>query len=284
LAVGDVFFRQKCYQRLEQLVDEGVSIVLVSHNMPEVEQFCQNVILLEKGQVDFLGQSTKGVRKYYLLEQRHQSSHIENSAAELIGTAELSQKSRLDSSWPVSQVLPDTLSSLQIGNGWARCLSVALCDDKGQPCRAFQQGQQASFYYEFELLHDIGVPIGGIVIQNEKGIIVHGKNTLEYGSEVPSSVLQGDRIRFRQDIKMEIATGEYTFEVGLAAICYKDYVNCGSLMHHDLKSKIVRICHIPSVAQFSILFRHEAKPVQLLHHGLANLPGGCEVFLKRKRL
>ena len=39
LAVGDIFFRQKCYQRLEALRARGVAIVLVSHAMNEVEQF-----------------------------------------------------------------------------------------------------------------------------------------------------------------------------------------------------------------------------------------------------
>jgi lipopolysaccharide transport system ATP-binding protein len=36
LAVGDVFFRQKCYARLEQLRSSGAAILLVSHAMPEI--------------------------------------------------------------------------------------------------------------------------------------------------------------------------------------------------------------------------------------------------------
>jgi lipopolysaccharide transport system ATP-binding protein len=46
LAVGDAFFRQKCYQRLEILRNRGVSIALVSHTMTDVEQFCEQVLLL----------------------------------------------------------------------------------------------------------------------------------------------------------------------------------------------------------------------------------------------
>ena len=47
LAVGDIFFRQKCYQRLAALREQGVAIVLVSHALNEVEQFCQRALLLQ---------------------------------------------------------------------------------------------------------------------------------------------------------------------------------------------------------------------------------------------
>ena len=52
LAVGDVFFAQKCYRRLETLVERGVSIVFVSHDTTAVGQFCTRVLLLDEGQAD----------------------------------------------------------------------------------------------------------------------------------------------------------------------------------------------------------------------------------------
>ncbi len=70
LAVGDIFFRQKCYQRLERLRERGTSILLVSHAMTEVEQFCQNAVLLDQGLVAFQGSATEAVKRYYLMEQQ----------------------------------------------------------------------------------------------------------------------------------------------------------------------------------------------------------------------
>jgi lipopolysaccharide transport system ATP-binding protein len=49
LAVGDVFFRQKCYARLNKLRESGTAILLVSHAMGDIEQFCEYAILLEIG-------------------------------------------------------------------------------------------------------------------------------------------------------------------------------------------------------------------------------------------
>jgi hypothetical protein len=144
----------------------------------------------------------------------------------------------------------------------------------------FEQGETASFFFEFELLQDIEVPVGGVVIQNDKGVTVHGKSTLEYGSKVPCGVTRGTRLRFRQNITLEMAIGEYTFLVGLAAISGHDYERCRLYSHPDLHTKIVRLCHLPAAGQFAVVFRRNGAPVQLLHHGVANLPGDCQVMVE----
>ena len=69
LAVGDIFFRQKCYAKLNQLKAEGKTIILVSHGMNEVEQFCDRALLLHHGQVMVQGDSKECVKQYYFLEQ-----------------------------------------------------------------------------------------------------------------------------------------------------------------------------------------------------------------------
>ncbi len=280
LAVGDVFFRQKCYKRLESLVNNGVSILLVSHALTEVEQFCQQALLLEAGNKVFEGSALEAVKRYYLLEQgsRFPQPALGSStqhSGEVVGTANPEEFF-----WPSADAFFDLLAAPQVSNGWARCMAVALCNAEGKPCRVFQQGEKASFYYEFELQRNIDVPIGGLVIQSEKGITVHGKSTLEYGTEVPLNVARGDRLRFRQDLELEIAVGDYTFEIGIAAMSLHDYGLRAELSHPDLHSRIVRLCHLPAVGKFTVLFRQGGSPVQLLHHGIANLKGRCQVAVR----
>lgn len=285
LAVGDVFFRQKCYRRLEDLRRRGVAIVLVSHAMTDVEQFCYRAVLLDRGNVIFEGESSEAVKRYYLIEQGDRTK-----ALNYISTAELviKQNDKTDIQhfnfcnedfWPAPEAFFDLSQVAEVSNGWARCTGVALCNSKGEPCRVFQQGEQASFYYEFEILHDIEVPIGGLVIYNDKNVIVHGKSTLEYGSEVPSCVTQGSKLRFRQDIFLEIAVGEYTFEVGLSNFLRSDFEDRSFLLHYELAGKEVRLCHLPIAGSFTVIPRKKGKPVQLLHHGLCNLPGDCRAFV-----
>jgi len=278
LAVGDIFFRQKCYERLERLRQQGVTILLVSHAMPEVEQFCHRALLLDAARVAFQGNASEAVKRYYLLEQQAEAptpASPQPSTTGDSGGAVIQEERAL--TWAPSKAFLDIDHVAQVSNGWARCTGVAICDADGRPCRVFEQGQTASFFYEFELSRDIDVPVAGLEILNEKGVIVHGKNTLEYGSEVPLSAAGGMRLRFRQDISLELAVGEYVFTMGLAMMARQDYEARGSLTHTDLSPKVIRLCHLARVGVFTVVYRHSGHPVQLLHHGVANLPGSCAV-------
>ena len=280
LAVGDIFFRQKCYKRLEELVERGVSIILVSHAMTEVEQFCQRALLLDQGAPLLIGSASEAVKRYYLLEQQDRSVPApkagvasSNSPAEVVGGA--------------GAFLPAFARKLSrhkpgyAGEQWLGPMpGVALCNTRDEPCAVFEQGETARFYYEFELLKDIDVPIGGIVLQNDKGVIVHGKSTLEYGSEAPNSVRHGSRLLFQQDICLELGIGDYTFEIGLATVSPAVYERRHLRTWPELSSAIERICHLPGVGQLAVIFRMSAGPTQLMHHGVANLPGNCHLFVR----
>jgi lipopolysaccharide transport system ATP-binding protein len=279
LAVGDIFFRQKCYQRLEAMREAGTAIVLVSHAMTEVEQFCRRGILLHHGAVMFAGDAVEAVKRYYLLDQGDGGIATAIGKSDTSSTAKEEPKTFVDESWPATPSVIALTGIAQVSNGWATCTGVWLCDQSGRPTHAFEQGQRASFYFEFDLSHDIEVPIGGVVIQNDKGITVHGKSSLEYDSGVPKFIGAGTRVRFHQEIALELAPGEYTFEVGLATIGADNFTRRGAMSHTELNKTIVRLCHLPSVTRFAVVSRRSAAPVQLLHHGIANLPGLCRVSL-----
>ncbi len=278
LAVGDVFFRQKCYQHLETLHERGMTIVLVTHVMLDVEERCQHALLLHHGDVAFQGAAAETVKQYYLLEQerrlteppRSYPDHASAPAAPILTDEALPF-------WPAPEAFSDITGSKQISNGWARCTGIAVCNAHGQPCFAFQQGETASFFYEFELLRDIEVPIGGLSIQNDKGIQIHGKNTMQYDVDMPARVMRGTRLRFQQDIDLEIAVGEHTFTVGLATLSQHDFADRSHYAYTDLASKIVYLCQLPAGGQFDVVLRQHGKPIQLLHHGVANIPSQCHL-------
>ena len=279
LAVGDIFFRQKCYQRLENFRKRGGSILLVSHAIGEVEQFCKRALLLHQGDVVLQGGATEVVKRYYLLKQ--QEPYGRTDAEEVLRPAEIHPEAEPEATghdhWPAAESFLPISGIHQVSNGWARCTGVALCDPKGQACSVFQQGETASFFFEFTILRDIEVPTAGVEIVNDKGIIVHGKSTLEYGSRVPNFVARGSCLKFRQDIFLEIAPGEYTFNLGMGSMTQEDYNLRHRFLHEDLDARLIRVCILPSVARFAVIFRKTGDPVPLMHHGVANLPGRCQV-------
>lgn len=278
LAVGDIFFKQKCYQYFERLRAKGTSILLVTHSMGDIEQFCQKALLLDQGKVLFWGNASQAVKHYYLLEQKDRETAFSaitssNTTEEIVPIA-----SQQASFWPKPEAFLDISTVSQIGNNWARCLEVALCNEQGEPCYGFKQGETAHFYYAFEVLEDIEVPIVGVVLQNIQGAIVHGKNTLQYNTTLPAQVKKGTVLRFHHQLQLKLAWGEYTFQVGMATVNQLHYHQRTHYSHEELNATIICVCQLTNVHYFQIGRVKPNECTELLHHGLVDLPGNIELL------
>ncbi len=64
LAVGDAAFQQKCFGKIREFQRQGVTIVLVSHALSLVEQFCHRALLLDHGRVTAEGSPQDVVHRY----------------------------------------------------------------------------------------------------------------------------------------------------------------------------------------------------------------------------
>ena len=278
LAVGDIFFRQKCYARLEELRASGAAILLVSHSMPDIEQYCERAILLDHGVQRFMGPASEAAKHYYLLHQRVESRISPEKRALL--TQGPGSTIEDHSGRPAENAFLDISDKAQISNGQARCTKVALCNANGDPCNLFRQGDTAVFFYEFELTEHIGVPICGVVISNDRGAIVHGKNSWQFDEEVAPSADAGSRVACRQEVKLDLAPGEYVFEVGLASVSEAIWKSRKMISHDEMSINRTRICHIANVSYFSLgLKLHDGVPT-LTHHGVANLQGAQAVSIR----
>src|SRR3954470_24801585 len=67
LAVGDASFQQKCYDALNRIHHEGRTILLVTHDMDQVQRFCTRAMLLERGRLVEIGPAADVARRYLRL-------------------------------------------------------------------------------------------------------------------------------------------------------------------------------------------------------------------------
>lgn len=65
LSVGDAPFQKKCADKIENLKNNGVTFIVVSHSMQQINKLCQNAIWLKDGIISAHGQSEE-VTKLYL--------------------------------------------------------------------------------------------------------------------------------------------------------------------------------------------------------------------------
>ncbi len=270
LAVGDVFFTQKCYRHLESLLDRGVAIVLVTHDTTAVSQFCTSTLVLDHGQLMFLGDTTTGIRRYFSLQRQMPSAvprmRAGNDAAPAMGDApddSVPGWPAADAGLPLDVIRP-------IGEGGAITF-VAITDERGQACRVFEMGQSAIVYSEWRVEQDMDVPVIGVELFNERNINVHGKNSMQHGAPAPTSVRAGDVIRARQRVVLDLAPGRYTFGLGLATIDPAMYAQADAVSYPALAEALHATLIVADVGDFSVTARREGQA--LPHHGLCDLAG-----------
>jgi ABC-type polysaccharide/polyol phosphate transport system ATPase subunit len=64
LAVGDQHFQEKCYNKMRELKKEGKTIVLVTHSMATVNEFCDRAVWLNDGHIQMDGPSKEVTEEY----------------------------------------------------------------------------------------------------------------------------------------------------------------------------------------------------------------------------
>jgi ABC-2 type transport system ATP-binding protein len=64
LAVGDDNFRKKCLNRIREFQKRGATMVMVTHSLDQMEEYCNKGLLLENGKKEFYGDIKDVVNKY----------------------------------------------------------------------------------------------------------------------------------------------------------------------------------------------------------------------------
>ena len=99
LAVGDASFRQKCIERIKTLLNNGTSLIFVSHDMGLVRAICERAIYIEHGQVQSTGSSGENIDLYnQVLEKRRleKISLSDDEIVEVAGGVEVTKMELLD--------------------------------------------------------------------------------------------------------------------------------------------------------------------------------------------
>lgn len=55
LAVGDAHFQAKCLKKLKEIKETGTTIVIVSHSLGQIEEFCDKSIWIKDGYIEMIG-------------------------------------------------------------------------------------------------------------------------------------------------------------------------------------------------------------------------------------
>lgn len=64
LSVGDFKFQEKCKERINALLSKGTTLLFVSHSAEQMMQLCKKAVWLNKGRIEYIGDSDEVCKKY----------------------------------------------------------------------------------------------------------------------------------------------------------------------------------------------------------------------------
>lgn len=224
LAVGDIFFQQKCHAHMAELLRKGAAILLVTHDVQAVRKYCSSVILLDRGDVVHHGDVEMGLRLY---SNRHHALGM-HTAGDGVGQdgepsgavtdSQGDEESVVIATWPDDDAFLSLERALVVqGEYGVACIDkVAICDRYGRPCVLFEQLSHAYFYIEAHTLRNVEQLAIGLTFITRDNLPIYCTNSLLARSGIPSQSTAGTRVRLFWKVEMPLSCGEYTFNIGMA--------------------------------------------------------------------
>ncbi|WP_163969611.1 ABC transporter ATP-binding protein [Oceanobacillus halotolerans] len=84
LSTGDMAFKQKASERIQDMMDRAKAVIIVSHSMNFVEKVCTRAIWMEQGQIKFDGSAEEAVEKYRIatgVKKKKNNQRVPNKKA-----------------------------------------------------------------------------------------------------------------------------------------------------------------------------------------------------------
>lgn len=184
LAVGDLYFQHKSYARIRGFMEQGTTVLFVSHDAVAVKSLCTRAILLGEGTVMMDGKPDDVLDYYVAL------------------TAEREDRAVLST--------PGAAFDGRSGDGRARAESVTLTHADG-PDKPLRSGDPAVVRVTFTVREPLQDLVVGFIIKDRTGADVYGTNTWQ---RVGIAEL-GDRPGLRRTVAfripcLSIAPGSYS--------------------------------------------------------------------------
>ncbi len=202
LAVGDVFFTQKCMRFLRGFRERG-TILLVSHDLQAVMGFCDRALWLDAGKVRSIGSAKSACEDYM------DTVFVEPASGPV--------KQKFEAGEAAPSGAPPQLSTEEFGRGYARVTGFELTDATGAPLGVTRGEQEARLSIDAVATHDVERPCFGFHIKDRLGQILLGMSSMDANVERLPPVKQGQAfsVEFRF-VLPTLAYGDYAVTVSVA--------------------------------------------------------------------
>jgi lipopolysaccharide transport system ATP-binding protein len=211
LAVGDIHFRRRCLERVEELRKAGATIVFVSHSLGDVKALGTQALWLEKGEARQLGAVDEVVNQYLAAMARKDSRYADRHRDD--GSQQLFVLSAEPASLPMLTSIPNI--DHRHGNGRASILGLAAVNGHGEPVTLMEPGTEIAVRASLEAHDDLSRPSVRLLMRNHLGLDFASFDTNKLKNPLPA-LQRGTRLSIEFRIVLPVLyPGHFSFSAGV---------------------------------------------------------------------
>jgi lipopolysaccharide transport system ATP-binding protein len=222
LAVGDVFFQAKCMTRIKRLMDDGVSVLFVSHDASSVRQLCSHALLLDRGIMIASGAPREVSQRYQSLQliERNKASSQDHSGVQISTDKAIAGRNKDEADSPElgepgwflgkdigRSMFKEHAKFERVGNGTAEFLNVQMLK-QGNVVTELEFNDQVTIRLFALFKKDLGGLKITAQVCNPQGFRLVNVDTT-YSGEIDRIYLSGKVYCFDWNVKLPLQTGHY---------------------------------------------------------------------------
>lgn len=227
LAVGDIRFQAKCFNRLNKLKESGTTILLVSHSTDQIVKHCDRGVLIECGQVVGIGLPKHITNKY--MDLLYGQPGVDNPK-KVLGKSFLYDSTTKEQSDEVSnfsdteedeysKTLGWNPNEYRWGNGDAAILDFRILDKEANHTVQLYADEKYVIAMKVLLKRSVYNVVFGFYIKTIDGLLITGSNSRDFPDEQQQYEAIGQDCRMLEvsfNFHPRLVSGEYMISLGIA--------------------------------------------------------------------
>ncbi|NJL36489.1 MAG: ABC transporter ATP-binding protein [Leptolyngbyaceae cyanobacterium SM1_4_3] len=207
LAVGDIYFQQKCFERIQELKHQGTTLLFVSHDSTAVYKLCGRAVLMESGKAILDAKPKQVIDLYEAKLLKRRDTHSESVDIQMLA--------KPDSSAQETTSSDEVLEEVIIQSSEVVVEFVKLLDENGQIVDSVISEQTLQLSIGILLLQSFDDLHIGFKVRDRTGEVIFETNTFAMRKKL-GKVYSGTSLEVIFGFHVPLSEGEYTISLGVA--------------------------------------------------------------------
>jgi lipopolysaccharide transport system ATP-binding protein len=242
LAVGDMYFQAKCMARMRQMIDNGVTVLFVSHDVSSIKNLCKRAVYLKDGQLHSLGDSGEIVDAY-VKDQFLAMKSIEHRPDESNAIA-INFGNKFESIGTSDRELlefKENVKLLRKGNGFIQVANALLLNSCNEKISEIEFEEYMTIRIFCQAFEQVSEAIIAFYIKDKNQVEIVGSNNI-YEQQDLHNLVPGEKFCVDFRLQNRLKGGAYSITIILATSLqdtkYFDWVECATIFNsRDLPDK-----------------------------------------------